>query len=57
MMGNLCICMTCDFEKLKVGMVRYKKNKNKDAGLVTTCKLGMVNETYGIEKEKKKRFF
>ena len=28
-------------------------NNNKYVGLVTTCKLCMMNETYGIEKYKK----
>ena len=50
---NLYICITYGFEKSKVRIVRYKKIKNKDVGLVTTCRLGIMNATYGIEKEKK----
>ena len=29
-------------------------NNNKYVGFVTTCRLVMINETYGIEKYKKK---
>ena len=47
--------MASGFEKSKVRIIRNKKikNKNKDACLVTTRRLGMINETYGIEKDKK----
>ena len=47
--GDLCICMAYGFEKSKVRMVRQKNKiiiKNKDVGLVTTHRLGIVNETY-----------
>ena len=30
----------------------YHRN-NKDVGFVTTCRLSMMNKTYGIEKYKK----
>ena len=48
--------MTCDFEKSKVMIFRQKKKKKrkKNVGLMTNCRLGMVNETYEIEKDKKK---
>ena len=52
-MRNLCIRMACGFEKSNVIIVRYKKIKNKDVSLMTTRRLGMVNETYEIEKDKK----
>ena len=45
--GNLCICIACGFEKSKVRIVRYKKNK--DVGFVTTCRLCII--------KKKMRFF
>ena len=44
--------MTYSFEKSKVRIVR--QINNKVVGFVTTRKLGMVNEIYGIEKDKKK---
>ena len=50
--------MTYGFEKSKERIIRYKKIKNKkDLGLVTTRRLGMMNETYGIEKDKNKILF
>ena len=49
--GDLCIYMTCSFEKSKMRMVIQKNNKV--VGLVTTHRLGMMDETYKTEKDKK----
>ena len=54
-MRNLCIYIAWGFEKSKVRIVRYKKIKNKkikkDVDLMTSYRLGKVNETYKKLKE------